>query len=76
MSGAEYSLLHSLESELCFYLNHAIYISVFIHHCARVDNQSNLPPQRETELCSCLRGACLSPSDLRNAQSVQTETTG
>ena len=66
---AEYRLLHSL-SELCCYLNLAICIALFIHRSAHVDNQSNLPPRRETEFC--LRDACLSPSDLRNAASLQT----
>lgn len=37
-------------SELYCYLNLAICIALFIHRCARVDNQSNLPPQRDRAL--------------------------
>lgn len=45
----------ALLSQLC-----RLYCCIYIHHCARVDNQSNLPLQRETELCGWLRDACLS----------------
>lgn len=33
--------------EMCCYLNLAICIALFIHHCAGVDNQSNPSPNRD-----------------------------
>lgn len=73
--GAELNTVSCLLSRSCAVISTLPFVfSVFIHRCTRVDNQSNLPPRRETGLCSCLQDACLSPSDLRNTQSWRADT--
>lgn len=73
-SGAEYSLLHlqSLNRVVISTLPFVL-LYLFIAALLWTINLTCLPTERQSCVAG-LRDACLSPSDLRNAQRLQTDT--
>lgn len=74
-SRAEYSLLRSLSLN-CAVISTMPFVLLYLFIAALVwtINLTCLPKERQS--CVAVRDACLSPSDLRNAQSWQTDTRG